>query len=129
MTRNLWHSCGRHRIDDHFVRKDPVIRTLFDRFVALAQRCGPMKVYAQKTRIVFQVRVRFGGVVTYKHWLDCALWLTRRAPHPRLKRVENPVPNCYVHYFRLSKPADIDRALGSLVREAYGIGCQEHLKT
>jgi hypothetical protein len=37
-------------------------------------------MYARKTAVVFQVRVRFAGVKQRKHWLDGALWLKRRRP-------------------------------------------------
>lgn len=35
------------------------LRPFFDRFVARVSRHGPITVYAQKTSIVFQARVRF----------------------------------------------------------------------
>src|SRR5687768_11173861 len=84
VTRNLWHSCGRYSLEDHFIGKDSSVREVFDRLVALAEACGPVTVYAQKTRIVFQVQVRFVNVVTRRGWLDAGLWLTRRAEHPAL---------------------------------------------
>ena len=86
-----------------------------------------MTVYAQKTRVVFQGRVRFGGVIARKRWLDAGLWLTRRAKHPALHRVEKIAPRCYAHYFRLRWPGEIDDRLAELVRESYAVGQQEHL--
>lgn len=61
MSRNLWHSCARHDLEDHFKNKDPIARQLFDRFRAVIASCGPVTVYAQKTRIVFQAQVRGGS--------------------------------------------------------------------
>lgn len=66
VTRNIWHSCGRYRIADHFVVAQPVVRKLFNGVKALVRECGPVTVYAQKTRIVFMVRVRFAGVTVRK---------------------------------------------------------------
>ena len=66
MTRNLWHSCIRLRLADHFRGKDPIVRQLFNRFRALV-RGGPVTVYAQKTWIVSQVRVRFAGAVPCRY--------------------------------------------------------------
>jgi hypothetical protein len=128
VTRNLWHSCGRYRLDDHFRGKDPVVRDVFDRLVAALRSIGPLVVYAQKTRIVFQVRVRFAGAVTRKHALQAHLWLTRTATHPRLRRVEILLPNVHVHLFSFDAPDQIDDAFLRLARDAYAIGRQEHLR-
>ncbi len=129
VTRNLWHSCGRYRLADHFKGKDPLVRKLFNRFIALVRRCGPVTVYPQKTRIVCQVRVRFAGAVTRRGSLEAGLWLQRRAKHPRLRQVELIPPGDYIHYFRFRALFEFDRAFMTLVREAYAIGCQQHLRS
>ena len=124
MTRNLWHSCGRYRLADHFVGRQPVVRRIFARLRQLVRACGPVTVYAQKTRIVFQVRVRFTGAVTRQRSLEAGVWLKRRAAHPRLARLE-VLGREYLHYFRFTDPAQLDRAFAALVKEAYRIGRQE----
>jgi hypothetical protein len=95
--------------------------------VEAAKECGSLTVYAQKTRVVFMVRVRFGGVVVRKHWLNLALWLTRRIEHPKLDRVETFGPGSYGHRFRLTDPHEVDAELRTLICEAYAVGRQEHL--
>jgi hypothetical protein len=127
VTRNLWHSCGRYKVADHFIGKPPELREAFVGFVELAQRCGAVTVYAQKTRIVIQARVRFAGAVVRKRWLDASMWLKRRAEHPRLIRIEAFGSLGFGHHFRLASRDDIDPALGRLMREAYRIGEQEHI--
>jgi len=127
VTRNLWHSCTRRRLADHFTGKDRLVRELYNRYVALVRTFGPVTVYAQKTRIVFQARVRFAGAATRKHWLEGGLWLKRRAAHPLFHRVEKIPPNNYVYTFRLTKPEDLDDELTALLREAYAVGCQDYL--
>lgn len=77
-----------------------------------------MTVYAQKTRIVIQARVRFAGAVVRQEWLDAGLWLRRRVTHPRVHRIENFGRLGYGVHFRLT--ADIDRRLAASVCEAYG---------
>jgi hypothetical protein len=98
---------------------------VFRAWLGAARDCGPVTAYAQKTRIVFQVRVRFAGAVVHGTWLDGSLWLKRRADHPRLYRVENFGRLGYGHHFRLERVGDIDRALRSLMREAYAVGAQQ----
>lgn len=126
VTRNLWHSCGRYRLADHFKGKPRTLRQTFDRFAGLARACGPVTVYAQKTRIVIQARVRFAGVVVRRDWLDAGLWLKRRVEHPCLTRVESFGRLGYGHHFRLRQPADADVALARLVREAYFTAVKGH---
>jgi hypothetical protein len=127
VTANTWHSCGAFALDDHFAGKDRVVREVFDRLLTLIERCGPAVVIPQKSRIAIQARVRFAGGVARKHWFDGALWLRRRAQHPCLRKVERFGKNSYGLHFRLASPADLDRKFAALVREAYSVGCQEHV--
>jgi hypothetical protein len=119
VTRNLWHSCGRYRLADHFAGKAPGLRRVFRAWLSAARACGPVTAYAQKTRIVMQVRVRFAGAVVYRDWLDATLWLKRKATHPRLRRVEDFGRLGYGLHFRLEAPEQVDAALRALMREAY----------
>jgi hypothetical protein len=125
VTANIWHSCGRYRIDDHFVGKDPVVREVFDRLHEVARGFGPVNVYAQKASIVFQVRVRFARVMPRKRWLDGHFWLKRQVSHPRLTKVEHLLRNDWIHWFRITDPAQIDAKFVKLLRESYEIGQQK----
>jgi len=125
VTKNLWHSCVRIRLAEHFKSKPLLRRKTFDRWLAIARACGPVTCYAQQTRIVIQARVRFAGAVVRKSYLDAGLWLRKRESHPRLRRVEDFGRLGYVHHFRLESPDEIDDALRSLMRQAYRVGTQE----
>src|SRR5262245_41254308 len=103
--KNMWHSCGRYRLADHFAGKPRQLRATFGRWVAVAKSCGPVEVYAQKTRIVIQARVRFAGAVVRTGWLDAGLWLRRRATHPRLHRTEDFGRLGFGLHFKLVSPA------------------------
>lgn len=119
VTRNLWHSCGRFTLAQHFKGKPGLLRAAFRRWVAIARACGPVTVYAQKTRIVLQARVRFAGAVVRGTWLDAGLWLRRRITHPRVHHIEDFGRLGYGVHFRLQKPGDIDRRMIGFMREAY----------
>lgn len=127
VTKNLWHSCGRYKLADHFKGKSNNLRATFNRFVELAKMFGPVTVYAQKTRIVLQGRVRFAGAVIKKDWIDAGLWLKRRIQHPRLIRVESFGKLGYGHHFRFKNPEDVDASVEELMREAYAIGQQNSI--
>src|SRR5262245_60282455 len=125
VTRNIWHSCVHYRLSDHFHGKPTQLRKTFDAYVAAARCYGPVTVYAHKTRIVMQVRVRFAGAVVRKDWLDASMWLKRLVDHPLLVRTESFGALGYGHHFRLCQPDDVDSSLVKLLGEAYAIGQQQ----
>ncbi len=128
VTRNLWHSCGTFRLADHFTGRDPAVRRLFDRFRRLVRRCGPVTVYAQQTRIVFQVAIRFAGCTPRHDGLDVRFLLTHRRPGPRVRRIEFIPPRYHVHHVCVTSADAFDGDLTALVREAYAVGCRAHLR-
>lgn len=109
----------------HFQGKPAERKRTFDRWVRAARACGPVTVYAQKTRIVIQSRVRFAGAVVRVGHLDATLWLRRRVTHRSLDRVEDFGRIGCVHHFRLTSPGEIDAELKALMCEAYKVGTQE----
>lgn len=128
VSANLWHSCGRYRVADHFRGRPVRLRRVYQAFLRLARSFGPVHVYAQKTRIVFQRQVRFAGVIVRAAYVEGAMWLTRTADHRTLMRRLPINARDVGHYFRLVDVADIDAELGALMREAHAIGGRAHLR-
>jgi len=87
VTRNMWHTCARHTLAEHFAGRNPVLRSLFDGLVALLRPCGPVSVMPGKTGIAFQQRVRFAGVFVRKNHLEAGFTLTRRIEHARFRQI------------------------------------------
>ncbi len=119
VTPNTWHSCGVFPLEDHFKGSEPSVRETFDRLTETIQGFGPVTVYAQKTRIVYQARTRFASVITRRRWLICQLWLKRQVEHPRLQRIEMYTYRDFGHILRLDQPKDVDQELAALIEEAY----------
>lgn len=99
VTRNLWHSCGKHTYKEIFARSEPHVAKLFRKFAAMVRKCGPVRIYPQKTRIVCMTRVRFAGCYPRKsHLLRlCAATKTGRppiCPHHRVRAAlhRSPLP-------------------------------------
>jgi hypothetical protein len=128
VTPNLAHSCGRFRLEDHFRDKETRLRATFRLLVRSARTFGPVTVYAQKTRIVFMVRVRFASIVVRRRWLDLGLWLTHPIDDPRVRRVERLGPRIFYTHLQLAAPGDVDDRLSALLGEAYRTGRQHHLQ-
>jgi hypothetical protein len=120
----MWHSCVRRSLEDHLSGKDPDVRRLFRSYLRLVRSLGPVTVYANKTGIVFQARVRFAGAVPRRQWLEGRLWLKRRVHDPRFYRIEAVTPRDHIYYFRIRKPHDLDARLEAYLREAYSVGLQ-----
>lgn len=129
VTRNLWHSCGRFTISQFLKGKGPRAKALFNQFVKLVRRCGPIKLSVSKTSVAFMVRVRFAGVARVsERGMTITLGLPRRLVSERIQRVEHPDSNWYVHYLRITSPKELDNELFRCVRESYKMmGKQRHL--
>ena len=124
VARNMSHSCCRLTEDDFFGGREAQ-RTLYRAFLAMAERCGPVTVNINKTRISFQGRARFASInrVT-RDGLACHLWLKRRIESPRFTRIEHLPPGDYVHNFRFTDMAEFDAEMAVWIAEAYEVGMQ-----
>ena len=129
VTANIWHSCTNITLDDAFAGSAPAVREAFDRYVAMVERCGPVTVIAQKTRIVIMARVRFAGATVRRDRLIANFALTRDPGDPRF-RTERYNDRWIAHRFDLRTPSDLDAwpDLPDLICESYhDLGMQESL--
>lgn len=123
---NQSHACGRYDLESHFAGKPPLVRDIYEAFLAMLEENGPMTVLPEKTRIAFQVRMSFAQLTVRRHWVLGHLVLARRVDAPLFTKVETISPRNHVHHFRLNAPADV-AGLRDVAREAYAVGRQEHL--
>ena len=126
-TRNQWHSCGSFDLEPHFERAKPHVRELYDRFVAIVTACGPVRIIPQKTRIAFQVRMRFAALMPQRNAIKGHLVLSRRHEDPCFESVESYSARNHVHVFRLEGLDDFTDVLKERIRDAYCVGEQRHL--
>jgi hypothetical protein len=127
-TRNQRHSCGRFDLGHLFANTEPQVEALYRRFAALVHACGPVTVIPQKTRIAFQVRMRFAAVMPRRSCLKGHLVLAQRHEAPCFFRIESFSARNHVHEFKLESDKQVTKELARWVREAYRVGRQEHLK-
>jgi hypothetical protein len=126
--RHQSHACGRHGLEDLFVRADPPARATFDRLVAAAEAIGPLIVLPEKTRVAFQVRMSFAAFTPRRRWLDGHVVLARIRPDQRFRRIQTFSPRNHLHAFRLFAPDEVDAQVVDWLREAYEVGAQHHLR-
>ena len=128
VSPRLWHSCGRRTFDALFARSEPHVRRIFDKLAALARRCGPVRVYSQKTRAVIQARIRFAGGTPRKRQFVAGFLLPRDVDSPRFSSVIDGLSRHYkAVYVTLDSEADVDAEIARWMKRAYRIGRQEHL--
>lgn len=123
---NQSHACGRHSLDDHFAGKPPLVRVIYEAFLAMLEETGPVTVLPEKTRIAFQARISFAQLTIRRRWVLGHFVLARRVEEPVFIKVETISPRNHVHHFRLDSPRDMGR-LRDYAREAHAVGRQEHL--
>jgi hypothetical protein len=128
-TANQWHSCGRFDVDALFAKSSPLVRRLYARFVALLKRCGPVTILPQKSRVAFQVRMRFAAIMPQRSCLKGHLVLADPVRAACFERVESISVRNHVHVFRLESEAQFTPEFVAWVGEAYKVGRQEHLGT
>ena len=126
-TRNQWHSCGTFQLEEHFRNSQPHVRELYDRFVQIVGSCGGVKIIPQKSRIAFQVRMRFAALMPQRSALKGHLVLSDRHEDPCFQRIDTYSPRNHVHVFRLESLDQISEVFERRIREAYQVGEQQHL--
>jgi hypothetical protein len=123
-TRQM-HSCGRWTVAGHFRGKPRELRRLFDKFLALLRKTGPVRVHAAKTRIAFITRMTFAAATPAEGRLKCHVILARRIKSPRFDKIEKYSPRCFGHYFHIRDEIDLDAEVAGWLAEAYRVGMQE----
>jgi hypothetical protein len=131
VSRNLWHGCNPNSVDAFFVGKPAPLRGLFDAFVQLVARCGPIAVVPTRSRIAIMGRVRFAGLSRVTR---DALVVQFSLPEPleraRVERIEQYARNWYGHRVRLKTAADLDEELAGWLGASYRLmGQQERFKS
>jgi hypothetical protein len=126
-SRNQSHFCSRVQLEEHFKGREPNVVETFERLLSAAQKCGPVTVVPEKTRIAFQVRMSFAALMLHRGWVDGHVVLARRLESPRFRRIDLISPRNQVHVFRLHEPDEVDAEVEAWLAEAYLVGEQKHL--
>jgi Domain of unknown function (DUF5655) len=129
VTRNIWHACGKYSLEDLFARSEAHVLPLFKKFAKMVRACGPVRTIPQKSRVAFQVRVRFAGAYPRKNPLLCGFALPYRANDPRFVKIENYAEHFRGHLFKVASEADLDDKVQEWLHQAYKVGAQSRLTT
>jgi hypothetical protein len=98
---------------------------LFRKFAKMVRACGPVRMIPQKTRVVFQVRVRFAGASPRKSHFLASFALPYRSDDPRFVKIVRYADHFRGHTLRVATEADLDGKVSKWLCEAYRVGAQE----
>lgn len=127
VTANQWHSCGKFRLETLFSRSEPHVFRIYEKFLKMVMACGPVTIIPQKTRVAFQVRMRFASLYPRKSYLLGGFIFAQRHTDPKFHKIETYSPRNHLHYFRLESKDDLDDDFQNWIAKAYAVGRQEHL--
>jgi hypothetical protein len=125
VTRNMYHSCGKHTVEAFMEGKGPAAWAFWERLQEMVGRCGPYSIVANKTGLAFMVRVRFAGMsAVSERGMSLNFWLKRRIESPRFRKVERYGRRDWVYFLRLPMLEDLDDEIQDWLCQSYLVGCQ-----
>lgn len=110
-----------HSVDDHFTRKNPTVREVYDRLLAALREFGPVNEEPKKTSIHLTRSSALAGVQVRKAHLVLTIKADRAIPSPRIHKSEQVSSNRFHHEVKLASPKEIDRELRSWLKAAYDL--------
>ncbi len=130
LMKNMWHSCGRAKLDDWKACMGPRARELYDRFEEMIAACGVYHVAPAKTRIAFMGRVRFAGITNLsERGMTCTFAMPHVLDSNRFAKIEKIAPGWWAHRIRVTDISQLDNELQAWLRESYRLmGMQERLR-
>jgi hypothetical protein len=108
-----------YSVSDHFVNKDPSVRSLYDQLVSLLRTFGPIEEDPKKTSIHLNRKSALAGVETRKDCLLLNIKSDHQIKNPRIEKTEQISAKRFHHKVRVSSPQDVDEELKSWLKEAY----------
>jgi hypothetical protein len=116
-------------VERHLAGRPPEVVALYERFVALAEACGPFTYAVAKTAITLKgtrrgfagASFRTAGALT--GYLD----LQRVVTDPRISRASPYTTRLFTHHYRVEHLDQLDDTFAGWLAEAYAVGAGAHL--
>jgi Domain of unknown function (DUF5655) len=115
-------------VERHLQDKPVQIVALYNRFIELAEACGPFVYSVSKSAITLKGSRRgFAGATPRQSSLTGYLDLQRRLVDPRITRSSPYTKRLFVHHYRVVAFDELDDEFGAWLCEAYAVGQGAHL--
>jgi hypothetical protein len=125
VTKNIWHSCRRYRLEPIFATCEPHVIELYRKFEAMVKRCGPVFIEPRKINIAFYTRVRGIGCTPHKSYIRIGFAFRWPRKHPRFVKTTSFSKSFHAHWVDIHSPAELDDQVQRWVREAYRVSSQQ----
>lgn len=110
---------GTYTVDDHFAGKEPAVRALYDRLLAVVRKLGPLREEAKKTSIHLVRTTALAGVQVRKSHLVLTLKADRAFDSPRIHKSEQTSAKRFHHELKLASQRELDAELRGWLADAY----------
>jgi hypothetical protein len=108
-----------HTVAEHFERRAPVVREIYDAILAAARELGPVIEDPKKTSIHLVRRTAFGGVATQNEKLVLTLRSPTAQASDRIHRQEQASANRWHLQIHLADPAKVDDEVKRWLKQAW----------
>ena len=106
-------------VNDHFARRDPSVRALYDQLLSTLRAFGPVIEDPKKTSIHLNHKSALAGVETRKDGLLLNIKSDHPIKSPRVEKAEQISSKRFHHKVLISSPDDLDEELKGWLKEAY----------
>ena len=108
-------------IDDHFSGREPHVRKIYDRLLAVSKKFGDVREEPKKTSIHLANKSAFAGVATRKNAIVLTIKSAEDIDSPRVIKREQVSAKRWHLEVRLSDPAEVDAEIAAWLRSAWAI--------
>lgn len=123
--KNMWHSCGKFSLDVLFAPCKPNVRESYEALERMALEVAPFHIIPQKSRVVFQLRMRCVGATPMKSYLRAHFVLPRLVQSPRIQAIQQFKPNQFLTFVPISNALEVDETIRELIQLATVCGEQK----
>ena len=110
-----------HSVEEHFEKKDAVVRATYDALLRVARRFGDVVEEPKKTSIHLVADTAFAGVVTRRSKLVLTIKSPAEIKNRRIAKCEKLSANRWHFELHLESPKDVDAGVEAWLRRAYEI--------
>lgn len=113
------HSCLMVEIGQHFIRKKPEIRLLYEQLIQMLGDSEAYRISSVKNAILVSANTTFLAIKPKKNWLDIEFVLAEETNSFPIHKTVKTAHNRWAHFIRIQYPDELDQQLASWVRRAF----------
>jgi hypothetical protein len=121
MTDAVLTAANHFSVQQHFERRSPVVREIYDALVSASRQFGPVTEEPKKTSIHLNNRTAFAGVATRRDFLILTVKSKNNIKNGRIFKREQVSASRWHLEVKLSKVEEVDAELTSWLKEAYDL--------